>query len=482
MGLTGRLLWRRVQHLRERYFVAQRRIEELKAQEAPPKERISEAEAEAMRLRGLLDCAASAEAAKTPVKALQAALLVWEIPKRTVYAYSLAMSSVVVILFAYILFTQQQPAAQVESIGYSDGGQPPATMGTSDSPLHSDTPAVSLPPPSTARSSDSTLRPSGADAAAVPLPPQTTVLPPATTPASPTLTSATCTTLPPACVSDAECGEERNISLWCDGQDIMGSVSVPRCRNPGTFASECMTRDEKRIYGYCGGICFGGSCYPRTCGNKRLDPVEEEVDCGGACPTCEDVRNPPWKRCALDGECGTNTIRKGFRCYNGKLVKEEERHFCNTDKRCGSDVRRIVVEACPDGYGCDSYQGKCVPGEGNCRDCVRNRRETGIDCGGGCGACIQPPTSPNVDLYKELDLASKIYVGSYKGYRIRFLRPIVNVSGPDTCTTGAVVEVTTLNNSVRRLNLDRYSTRRAGGLVVGFLAGDDQSAKVWLTS
>jgi len=81
--------------------------------------------------------------------------------------------------------------------------------------------------------------------------------------------------------------------------------------------------------------CIAGQCGPQSCTNQVQEGSETDIDCGGPCAPCADL-----KKCAAGRDCQS--------------------------KVCGAD-------------------GHCAPAA--CDDRVQNGTETAVDCGGSCAPC-----------------------------------------------------------------------------------------------
>jgi hypothetical protein len=314
---------------------------------------------------------------------------------------------------------------------------------------------------------------------------------PATTSSSSSSTSstivATTSTAPPAspepaCHASSDCGAETNSSLGCDGGEVVGQKVKPFCYSPGTLQAECRLRVEKAVFDHCDGeYCFAGRCYPPTCNNRELDYNELDVDCGGACPSCDAVKS---RTCVWDAQCGVDYYLEGYVCYNGDVIRQKRVFACLPNRTCMSSVTRVIFDSCMQGQTCVSGEDRCKAADriivrreqlGTCHDCKRNQDEDGTDCGGTCLPCAPEPKNETYDLSEEIDLANPLRVVPFRGFEFRFLRPSVE----DTCTYGAVLRVRERNGSYAEVEVSRYRNGGMENMVAGFRNGNDTSARIW---
>ena len=306
---------------------------------------------------------------------------------------------------------------------------------------------------------------------------------PSTTTASRAEATATSTTvLKPACAVSSDCGAEVNGSLGCDGNKVVGQVLTPICSFGGTASAKCAFKARDAVFEHCDGkICFAGGCYPGTCGNRVLDYNELDVDCGGSCPPCGAVKS---RECVWDVQCGRDYYLDGFRCYNGDVVRYKAVFDCLENRTCTSETLREVYDFCRAGYTCVEGEKRCqfadrmVPVReqlGACNDCKQNQNETDVDCGGPCLPCAPQPPADDPYVIRELDLASKIREVYFKGHGFRYLGPVMD----GTCTMGATLQVIRPDGTKTEVSATRYRNGGAANVVVGFISGDDASAKIW---
>jgi hypothetical protein len=119
--------------------------------------------------------------------------------------------------------------------------------------------------------------------------------------------------------------------------------------------------------------CEDGVCAVGTCSDGRKNGYEADVDCGDlGCPDC-----PDGAQCKTSFDCSSNN------CMDGRCIATS----CtgcggSTCPLCGYHERCQKHEDCKTG-ACTN--GRCAPTR--CDDGARNGDETGVDCGGPCGAC-----------------------------------------------------------------------------------------------
>lgn len=128
-------------------------------------------------------------------------------------------------------------------------------------------------------------------------------------------------------------------------------------------------------------------CTTLGCADKILNGDETDVDCGGTCPKCKDD-----KACLVDGDCAS-----GF-CNDELAMPACQKPNCTDAARNGNETDVDCGGACPqcqDGDGC-AVDGDCVSGFCNtgltapacatpsCNDKFPNGDETDVDCGGPC--------------------------------------------------------------------------------------------------
>jgi hypothetical protein len=97
---------------------------------------------------------------------------------------------------------------------------------------------------------------------------------------------------------------------------------------------------------------------PDLCANGRIDPGEQDVDCGGTCAACQTCGDGVQNQNETGVDCG------GV-CFPCQTCSDGVRNQNETQVDCGG-----VCGACE-----------------SCADSVQNQDETGVDCGGVCPAC-----------------------------------------------------------------------------------------------
>ena len=133
-------------------------------------------------------------------------------------------------------------------------------------------------------------------------------------------------------------------------------------------------------------LCLSlATCVPSTgtCVDGLRNGDESDVDCGGACATCE-----VGQVCLEPSDCQSAACARGVcagtSCRDGKLSGDESAVDCGG-----------ACPGCADGPTCrapaDCASGVCTAGvcaAGSCADQIRNGAETDVDCGGPrCAPC-----------------------------------------------------------------------------------------------
>ncbi len=128
-------------------------------------------------------------------------------------------------------------------------------------------------------------------------------------------------------------------------------------------------------------------CIIPTCNDRFKNGKESDIDCGGEC----DKKCDTGKNCGEDDDCesGNCDISLGKcveagKCYNKKLDPNE------ADVDCGGVclLKCDNGKTCEDDYDCKS--GNCADNrcfEPSCSDNMKNQDETDRDCGGSCTPC-----------------------------------------------------------------------------------------------
>ncbi len=172
-----------------------------------------------------------------------------------------------------------------------------------------------------------------------------------------------------------------------DGDETDVDCGGPTCGAGCGDGQDC-EQDSDCASNVCG---EGNTCEPSaTCADGVVNGDETDVDCGGSCPqACDDGEG-----CLADDDCAsmfcdpdTMTCGPSTTCVDG------ERNGDETDVDCGG-----ACPACDDGEGCvvdaDCVSMECDPGTmtclppASCRDGVQNGEESDVDCGGFlCPSC-----------------------------------------------------------------------------------------------
>jgi len=169
---------------------------------------------------------------------------------------------------------------------------------------------------------------------------------------------------------NSSCNIRTVCSVWdeCTGQGLQSRLCTDTdCNNTKdtyiqkracTIVASC--HDGIQNHGEtgidCGGPC--GAC--PTCSDGIMNGKETGVDCGGPCQPCPDCHNGIKDPLEIDVDCSPTYCNN--QCNPGQK--------CNTNIDCTS-------------FNCQN--GICQPS--TCYDKIKNGNETGVDCGGSCGAC-----------------------------------------------------------------------------------------------
>ncbi|MBI4450496.1 hypothetical protein HY642_00850 [Candidatus Woesearchaeota archaeon] len=193
-------------------------------------------------------------------------------------------------------------------------------------------------------------------------------------------TTHKCASFPfPTCSDTAKNGNETDLNC--------GGNQCPKCAIPKACAvnNDCSSNN-----------CKDGHCAEpeaATCTDGKRNGGETDVDCGGACPGCEDDQ-----ACAKSTDCNSNFCHPTFKkcgragpgCFDGAKNNNE------TDKDCGGDVcwscpldNKCVRDTDCDSNFCDQATKTCLRLiRSGCNDQSRNGHESDIDCGGDeCPLC-----------------------------------------------------------------------------------------------
>lgn len=131
---------------------------------------------------------------------------------------------------------------------------------------------------------------------------------------------------------------------------------------------------------------FGFFCVPLACANEVRDESAGETgrDCGGPCDGC--LEGDP---CHSDADCLSGVCGDDNRCAY-ETCKDGVKNRTETDVDCGGSY----CGPCTDGQGCrlasDCVNKVCFTGEcqpRTCDDGMRNGDEEDIDCGADCPPC-----------------------------------------------------------------------------------------------
>lgn len=117
-------------------------------------------------------------------------------------------------------------------------------------------------------------------------------------------------------------------------------------------------------------------CVAPSCANGVQDAGENGVDCGGECGTCAAV-NP-------------RTPGSSAYCDNPNFPCAAQQGDCDSDAQCQAGLSCISNVGAS--FGMPANYDVCLAS--HCKDGTQNADETGVDCGGSCGAC--PNVRPGV--------------------------------------------------------------------------------------
>jgi hypothetical protein len=168
---------------------------------------------------------------------------------------------------------------------------------------------------------------------------------------------------------------------------ILNGLGCPESNFGVCFDGECVECEGTLKVNTCKNnkVCSYKSCVPPTCEDLEPFPngTETDVNCGGACISCQ-----PGYNCLIGDDC-LSGVCKGYKCQVPTCT-DGVKNGSETGLDCGSPS----CGACPDGEGCaeaaDCLSGVCWAAEcmaPTCLDAVLNGDEIGIDCGESCGLC-----------------------------------------------------------------------------------------------
>jgi hypothetical protein len=193
------------------------------------------------------------------------------------------------------------------------------------------------------------------------------------------------------CLDGKQDGDETGVD--CGGS--CGACDDAGCGMPSDCAS---------------GMCAGGVCAPSTCKDGILNGLESATDCGDPrpdrmCPPCPNGEycytgcNCASKHCDLTMHVCSDSVED-----NCDPCADFVKDGAETDVDCGGGT----CPACADGLACavdadcasahcrvGNTGGECLPA--TCFDETKDGSETGVDCGGPCGACLGSPCATGTD-------------------------------------------------------------------------------------
>lgn len=152
----------------------------------------------------------------------------------------------------------------------------------------------------------------------------------------------------------------------------------------------CLATLLTGIFFGCGASTSNGDMTPSaTCSDGIKNGTESDVDCGGSCGVCANL-----KACGGNTDCSSGVCKAGqcnaVSCMDGLKNGKE------TDVDCGGTdcTACAATKACAATTDCTS--GVCtgnVCSAPSCTDGVKNGSETDQDCGGAdCGPCADTKT------------------------------------------------------------------------------------------
>ena len=184
-----------------------------------------------------------------------------------------------------------------------------------------------------------------------------------------------CTT--DSCAAGAPVHTPVALGVTCD--DGGGKV----CTATGTCVECNITQDCTG-----GATCQANICAPASCTDLTQNGDETGIDCGGSCPTdCADGGG-----CLVNGDCVSTFCHPTTMVCTAPACDDGFTNGSETDTDCGGSC----VTDCANGETCvtglDCVSTFCHPTTTTCTaptcsDGYQNQGETGVDCGGPCGAC-----------------------------------------------------------------------------------------------
>jgi hypothetical protein len=120
-----------------------------------------------------------------------------------------------------------------------------------------------------------------------------------------------------------------------------------------------------------GTICDGeGNCVPKHCEDGKTDEDETDIDCGGACPPCENE-----KLCKQNGDCASGSCGPVPNMPNALACRECASHDqCDADHYCDATSKTCLSDKA---HGASCQEGNECPGN-YCTD--------GVCCDTACDA------------------------------------------------------------------------------------------------
>ena len=114
-------------------------------------------------------------------------------------------------------------------------------------------------------------------------------------------------------------------------------------------------------------------CMLATCHNRMLDMGETLADCGGPCPACAGAK----------GNVRATNGNPAY-CSNPANLCTAGQGNCTSDAQCAAGL--VCINERGASFSLPAGVNVCLLA--TCNDAALDGDETGIDCGGSCGACV----------------------------------------------------------------------------------------------
>ena len=226
------------------------------------------------------------------------------------------------------------------------------------------------------------------------------------------------------CTENSQCGNVE-VSLSCDGDDVVESVVSPVCSE----LNECGSETSSGVIATCEFGCLNGEClvpeceedldcpYGEICLENECVPVEcvEDSDCDDSVRLTLDscVENECVNElivCLDDGDCGDD-VYGGLECVEESVVQDVTSYSCENagslESYCDGLTDTNVVEICSD----ICFQGECV--DVICEsdaDCDDNTPRT-IDQCANAGTQASFCRNTEVNCIEDLDCGITGFIG-----------------------------------------------------------------------